>query len=451
MKIADKKSSKSTRTKKSFDLKKALLKAKAAQAKKTTKPSQAKDRAKLSGEKDEPKSGRVSSILSGLKSSFGSAAEGTDESEGLLDKVGGVVGGAKDFIFGGDDKSNTLAEDRDKDATVAVIDYFADEGEEAKHGDKVESIIQDNSDLKDEDIQRYQASGGGNINDVVDADTDELGDALDGYIEDRVTGLIDGSSEAYEDILSQDDSKIRTVNQSLGAPEIRIAQDLHRKLEDDEAFKERFLEYAGLDSGASDKELLQALVGEVSDSRRNNEAIAESQERYDALTKEAKERGITTVVSAGNYGRFADLLEKEGVKADDEFYNDVLVNDNVIAVGATDSQGTSRVSDDEAAELTTPRAGTDLSANGVDVETTVDGVTSSGSGTSFAAPQVAAAAARLAEAHPEFSPAMIEQILERSANNPDLDSSEVGAGVLQVDNALKLADKVDAILGALAA
>lgn len=370
------------------------------------------------------------------------SAERTRESEQRSETSRAGEGGAEgllDFIFGGDD-DDRLAEDRNENATVAVIDYFADEGEEAKHGDKVESILQDtHGDLSDEDIQRYRAGGGGNINDVVESDVEDLGENLDRYVEERVTGLLDGSSEAFEDILDQEDSKVRTVNQSLGAPEIRIAQDLAGKLDDDPEFRERFLEYAGLESDASEGEVLQALVDEVSDSRRNSEAIRESEERYDALTEEARARGITTVVSAGNYGRFADRLEKAGVEADDKFYTDVLVNDNVIAVGAVDDHNTSMVKDDTEAALTTPNAGTDVSADGVAVSTEVDGETHTGDGTSFSAPQVAGVAAQIAEEYPSLRPAEIQYVIEASAADTGLDSDEVGEGVLRPEVALALA------------
>ena len=367
-------------------------------------------------------------------------SQAAETSEPSGERVETGAEGIFDWLFGGGDDDNRLAEDRDEDATVAVIDYFADDDEEPKHGDKVESILQDTyGDLTDEDIQRYRAGGGSNINDVVNSDVDELGENLDRYVEKRVTALLDGSSEAFEDILGQEDSQIRTVNQSLGAPEIRIAQDLAGQLDDDPEFRERFLEYAGLESDASEGEVLQALVDEVSDSRRNSEAIQESEERYDALTEEARDRGITTVVSAGNYGRFADRLEAAGVEADDEFYTDVLVNDNVIAVGAVDDQNTASHSDDTEAELTTPHAGTDVSADGVSVSTEIDGETHTGNGTSFSAPQVAGVAAEIADEYPNLSPDQIQEIIEMSAVAHDLDSDEVGEGVLRPDVALALA------------
>lgn len=386
-------------------------------------------------------SGRTRGAEDRAEISGGSDRSGGTESAGGTESGGeGIFDPITDFLFGGDDDDNRLAEDRDEDATVAVIDYFADEGEEAEHGDKVESILQDtHGDLSDEDIQRYRAGGGGNINDVVNSDVDDFGENLDRYVEDRVTGLLDGSSDAFEDILDQEDSKITTVNQSLGAPEIRIAQDLAGKLDDDPEFRERFIEYAGLESDASEREVLQALVDEVSDSRRSSEAIRESEARYDSLTEEARGRGITTVVSAGNYGRFADRLEAAGVEADDEFYTDVLVNDNVIAVGAVDDRNTSSVNDDTEAALTTPNAGTDVSADGVSVSTDVDGETHTGNGTSFSAPQVAGVAAQIAEEYPNLSPIEIQHIIENSAADTGLDSDEVGAGILRPDVALALA------------
>ena len=186
---------------------------------------------------------------------------------------------------------------------------------------------------------------------------------------------------------------------------------------------------------------MQALVDEVGDSRRSNETIAESMERYDTLVRDAYDRGITTIDSSGNYGGFARELDALGVKTDDQFHTDVLNNPLVLSVGGTDSNGTETLSDDEFSSFSSPNAGTDIAAQGTGVMTTIDGESEGGDGTSYAAPQATAAAAVLAQQYPDLSPTEIRYILQRTALNPGLDGDLVGAGILQQDSALALAER----------
>ncbi len=414
------------------------------------------DRFSKSGEKDEKTSARVQSIFSGLEESRRSASSsGSGSGEGLIDDIKGGIENAKDrakeffedLFSGHRRRDDRLAEGREENPTVAVIDIFDTDNskDEPTHGEQVEAILMENSGLSEEDIQRYRAGGGGNIDELVKASPEEFGEVFDTYIEDRTTGLLDGSSDAIEDILSDKNTNIRTINQSLGAPESRIANDIAQKMDKDPAFRERFLEYSGLDADASEKEVLQALVDEVSDSRRSNETVQESKDRYDQLVKEAYDRGITTIDSSGNYGSFARRLEKLGVETDADFHTDVLNTPLVLSVGATNTKGTADLGDDTEARFSSPNAGADIAANGTQVSSTIDGKKSAGDGTSFSAPQVAAAAAVLAREYPELTPAQIREILINTAVNPaGLDSDIVGAGVVQQQAALDLAEQIAA-------
>lgn len=408
----------------------------------------------MSRERDEKPSSRVQSILGGLQES-GPNSNSSSSGEGLIDDISDGFKEAKDraqeflhdLFFGHRRKNDRLAEDREDNATVAVIDIFDTDNskDEPTHGEQVEAILMEHSGLSDEDIQRYRAGGGGNLDSLVEASPEQFGEVFDTYIEDRTTGLLNGSADAIEDILSDKDTNIRTINQSLGAPESRIADDIARRMNEDPAFRERFLDYAGLDAKASEKEVMQALVDEVSDSRRSNETIQDSKERYDRLVQEAYDRGITTIDSAGNYGAFARRLEALGVETDDEFHTDVLNTPVVLSVGATNSKGTEALEDDSEARFSSPNAGADIAANGTQVSSTVDGKTRSGDGTSFSAPQVAAAAAVLAREYPDLTPAQIREILISTAVNPaGLDNDIVGAGVLQQQAALEQAEQLAA-------
>lgn len=332
-----------------------------------------------------------------------------------------------------------LAENRDRNATVAVIDYFDNADRETTHGERVESILRERAGLGEEDVQRYQAGSGTSMRRLRNASSENIERELGRYVEGRVTGLLDGSSRALEDILEQPEGNIRTVNQSLGVPEIRIARDLHRSLGEDDNFRRRYLEHAGLPSNASQREVLQALVDDVADAREQSSSITRSQARYDRLTGEAESRGITMTVSSGNYGAFARTLRREGVEVDAEFYRDPLVNSNVIGVGATDDRNTGATKDDRTAALNTPDAGATIAAPGVGVRTRVDGRVQAGNGTSYAAPQVAAAAERLRREFPQLTPRQIAGILTATADSGNFSAKDVGAGDLRPELALALA------------
>ncbi len=109
--------------------------------------------------------------------------------------------------------------------------------------------------------------------------------------------------------------------------------------------------------------------------------------------------------------------------------------DDVVAVGATTST-------DQKAVFSSTGSLVDIVAPGDGIVTTAVGSRyRTASGTSFAAPLVAAAAAMLIEQRPEVTPEMLQAILAESAFDlgPPGWDGEFGAGRLQVDAALKQA------------
>lgn len=350
-----------------------------------------------------------------------------------------VSGLADAFGFGDDSKR---AEDKDDDATIAVFDSFrdADKDGESTHGELVEGVIQQEGGFDDEDVQRYQISGGGSLSDLRDGlgeGGDEAEDAFHKYIEDRYTGLLDNTREGLEEILDDKDSKIKTVNQSQSVAEGRIARDLWEEAKDDDKFRADLTGALGLDSDASDRELAQALADGIGDSVANNDAIAESQEKYDEVSRRASDAGITHVVTSGNLGRFADEWERLGVETDRQFYDSALANRHKLVVAATDDHGTRTQTDDSGAVFNSPDANADVSANGVDIEIrTQDGEMETASGTSFAAPMVAALVAQIKAENPNLSPSEIERLLERNADDLMGSRQDVGAGTINENDSL---------------
>ena len=153
--------------------------------------------------------------------------------------------------------------------------------------------------------------------------------------------------------------------------------------------------------------------------------VAAFQPTFDA----AWAQGVTVVAASGNTGG-------TGL-----FYPASL--DHVLAVAATDSA-------DAHASFSTANAAVDIAAPGVSVVSTVPIGTckmcsASGylwaSGTSMAAPHVAAAAAVLASARPDLTPAQIESALESAALDLGTAGRDdlFGFGRLRVDTALAAA------------
>ena len=372
-------------------------------------------------------------VLGSKKS--GAPARSADSNSDLL---GGIVDGVKDFFGIG----TRRAEDKDKEATVAVFDSFngADDEGVSTHGEQVEGIIQNQTGLEDKDVQRFQISSQGSLDGLKEdlADGDE--GSLEGYVEDRYTSLLDNTSGAIEEILEDENSQIRVINQSQSVAEGRIARDLWREAGEDDEFRADLAESIGLDANVGDRELAQALVDELGSIVEGNDAIQDSLDHFDETSQRAKEAGITHVVTSGNLGRFAETLDNLGVNTDRQFYDSAFANGHSISVAATDGQMTREGTDDTNAVFNSPNANADIAAPGVDIGlVTQDGERERNSGTSFAAPLVTAAIHELLEANEDLSPQNIERILERSATNIDEDFTEIGHGVLNPDNAIGLA------------
>lgn len=378
---------------------------------------------KASGEKDQPKSKGFGGLLSGLKEAFGEDDK-EEHTSGVLDRLADRIRDAK----------APLAERREKDPTIALIDDFTNAENDTTHGELVESVLDDNAGVSDRDVQRYQVGNNVDLGLFDNASERDFGESLDSYVESYSTEVLNGSSKALEDILSDKDSKVRTVNQSLAAPEARIAENIYGSIQNDPEFRNRFLEYSGLPEGATDQQILQTLANEVAESKRTNENIQGAQARYDYVSGEARNKGITNVVAAGNHGEFADTLAQNGVVVDQEFFRNPLANHNTLNVGATNAQG-------GAADFTSPYAGAEISANGENVSTYEDGQKFTNNGTSFAAPQVAAAAADLAKRYPNLNAAQIEELLLGTSTNTGQNPYEVGYGTLNTDYANQMAEQ----------
>ena len=144
----------------------------------------------------------------------------------------------------------------------------------------------------------------------------------------------------------------------------------------------------------------------------------------DAAIAEAVRRGSLIVAASGNSGAVGNRLAYPGANA------------HVLTVGATDAT-------DRVASFSTRSQWVDLAAPGVDIAyaSAEDGGFAVGSGTSFSAPIVAAAATWLWTVRPELDASQVAEILRRSARDieaPGFDARS-GYGMLDLQAALAFA------------
>ncbi|MEW6277493.1 MAG: S8 family serine peptidase [Candidatus Eremiobacterota bacterium] len=320
--------------------------------------------------------------------------------------------------------------DRDTDdAGIAILDDFTpDAGEEVAHGEKVEQVLMDSGGFDEDDVERYQNTGGVSIEPLLAVGEDEFGGELDAYIEGRFVGLLEATSDNLEEILQDHD--IRVINQSQSVSEARVTARLWAQAQDDPEFRRQLERELGLASPAEDADLLQALVDRVDHVVEGSQRVQEAQQRYDGLTAELDERGVVYVVTAGNLGSFAREMERLGVEGDADFFHSAFDNGHTTVVGASDGE-------EGPADFTSPDAGAELAIDGEDVPISVNGHEFASDGTSFAAPQVAALAARMLEVNPDLTDEEVERMMESSADPGDSDT--LGAGVVNPEVALLLA------------
>ena len=338
-------------------------------------------------------------------------------------------------VPGSEEKVSQKAEEHEADATVAVFDDFrnADEKGQFTHGELVEGHLQEQGGLGDDDVQRYQTDLGADFGEFEEklAGGDER--ALEDFIESSYTNSLNSTTGALEEVLDDDDSKVRTINQSQSQARGRLARDIWDRV-GDASFREDLTRSLDLDSGVEDRQLAEALAAKINQTVSESETIAGAKKRYDQISQEAAEAGLTHVVTSGNLGDFARRWEQLGVEVDDDFYDSALINDHTIVAAAVDDS----LSPPGAAGFNSPRAGADLAAPGVNLDVTAqDGDWTTASGTSLAAPAISAAAARLAALRPELGPREIEAILKRTADPAQGPKSDIGEGLLNPEEALR--------------
>lgn len=301
--------------------------------------------------------------------------------------------------------------------TIAVFDHF---GPGLTHGDYVENVVTGHDDKPTPGIREIETGA---------PETPRAG--LDDWIKSRVVGLLDSTSDGLETILNDPASKIQVINQSQSTSEIRIVSDIWDSVKNDPVAKAKLAAELGLKPGAQDKEILQALVNRVEHVFDTSPEIAASKARYDRLSQQLEARGILHVVTAGNNGDELAALDAMGITHDDDFTRSALFNDQVLVVGASTGNG------DEMDPDSTPSDQVDLVIDGTKIDV---GGGHTGSGTSFSAPQVTAVIAQMRRINPDLTNDQIRAMLKQACRDTAAPDQVEGAGILDPQKALLLAE-----------
>jgi len=348
-----------------------------------------------------------------------SGADGSSPVRSFLQRTAEARAATSPQADGGNLRKEFLSRLNPGDDTIALFDSF---GPGTTHGDDVQHVVDENSEYSDGEIRTVPVGSSGA----------PAGASLDERIEHRASSFLDSTSDAMQGVLDNP-GDITVINQSQSISPVRVADEMWREVSGDPEAKAALAQELGLEEGASDTEVLQALVDRVDGVFENSTEIAESKERYDNLSGQLEDAGILHVVTAGNTGRFLDTLDRMGVNYDGDFADSVLFNEHTIVVAASEGAGGLK---DRIADFSTPSDFVTVAIDGTDIP--VEGGRTA-DGTSFAAPQVTALIAEIRRINPDLTNDQVREILDHAATDTRATDQEEGHGILDADQALDLA------------
>lgn len=298
------------------------------------------------------------------------------------------------------------------DATIGVLDVHSATGR-VSHGEKVASVILGAgfcpSDVQLIDHATAPRSNFSLVSLLFGDGEESVGQRLDAYIELSAAHVLTKTNGTLTRILADPDNRLSTINQSQGSSRADVFALLERPsfadhdgIEQVTALGERLARACGVDTSAADftpNTLRQAFIDRINRVIENSDYIEQEQQTHIRLLEGLRERGTLVVTSAGNNADELWNLRKRGLNVPDLFDDDLCKVGPKLIVGALDDHGTVDRGDDEIAYFTSLYPGVNLMANGVKVPT-IDGPAT---GTSYAAPQVAAEAERIRRQHPDWT------------------------------------------------
>lgn len=335
------------------------------------------------------------------------------------------------------------AERRERAPRIAVFDTFAEPGQKPEHGNKVESIIRQSGGWSDAAVQNYHNSYDLDVStsDVLEAGPDQFRKKLKKLTEQKVSRLYRATAENLKSIVEDENSTVQVINQSQSQSPGRIARPIIEQLDQDADLRATLRQVYNLPSNCHKRDLAEALVDDVNGTFKFSGAIHHAERIYLNQAKKAYEKGIVQVVTSGNLGQHSSTLNEWSVEVPKDYYRSIFANEFTTIVGAVDGRGTVTIRDDRAAPFSSVNAGAEFGMNGVNVGwETVDRHGDS-DGTSFAAPQVTGVVAEMKNANPQLSVEEIEKFLERASVPVQGNQTAVGAGSIEPDRAIMLAEQ----------
>jgi hypothetical protein len=300
-------------------------------------------------------------------------------------------------------------------ATIGVIDTFrASDSDPLLHGDQVHAVVL-NHGFTEKDTARLSSRIDGKtmaaLNSLLYADGREnFSERLDAYIELTAGQTLSKTNGILRQLDGQENPRLKTLNQSQGESRLGIYMLLlgaawNGRKDGRPLITETGKKIAQAVGHQPDSaefspwQFHQSLIERVNKIVDESKYIAGLQEDHGNLVDSLGRKGVTVVSSAGNDNdEYLETRDLFGHRIPENFDDDITSVGNKIVVGALDNKGTPDPSDDEIAYFSSRYAAVSVLADGIDVET-VAGHRATGS--SFAAPQVAAELEKLRRSHPQ--------------------------------------------------
>lgn len=268
--------------------------------------------------------------------------------------------------------------------------------------------------------------------------------ALTGDIEYRSTQFLDNQSD-YLERLTASGAENSAANFSLGSSKASESFRVYEMAlgalgKGNKTLSDNFIKAYGVDEAkirsrddgvqqAELSKLQQSIINHVSDTWDNSDKIGNSVDRWDGAVEKFEKGKNSVVISAGNEGDVEEFMEKvtgkHQLNVPSDFETNILENDLVTSVGATDGKG-------KRAEYSSESGGVDIYANGnYQAAAGAEPV----EGTSFASPRVGVVMAELHKLNPDMTSAQVETLMRNKLSQP-LAQGNSAAPVLRSDASL---------------
>lgn len=247
-----------------------------------------------------------------------------------------------------------LAEKRESQPRVAVLDSFRPSPLGPTHGEIVDAVLQQDGGLDDADIQLFHSDSKEpfSVDRLAETPVDEMSQSIKAYVRGTAESFLDSISDNLQAVLS-DFPSIEAVNVSQSQSAFGIAKPILGRVAQDAEFEERVRESLQVPSRLPVTDLVTALLSYTETVLAETRTDSHSWARYRELVGCLEKRGVAEFVAAGNLGREAEHFRNLGVNPKDTTFRSILVQPGVFVVGALDQEG-------RPADFNSPAAGINI-------------------------------------------------------------------------------------------